>query len=175
MIDSINESLQQSAIALEQVANTVCDMSNRSETRMTNINELSDKISDITNGAKKLLEAMAIIKDIDMQVNLLAINTAIQSAHLPNNLGRPFEVVAKEMRRLSDKSKTSMSEVNNMFSDVIKSCDSINDIVNISIDGVHRNNADLQELSAIVEELSASVEEISNNLNEVIVNYRKVK
>ncbi|MGE7603067.1 protoglobin domain-containing protein [Peribacillus sp. NPDC097675] len=71
---------------------------------------LSKDMEQLTNTSKEIERIVSIITSIAEQTNLLALNAAIEAARAGEN-GKGFAVVAGEVRKLSENTKKSVTEV----------------------------------------------------------------
>ncbi|MCU6599299.1 methyl-accepting chemotaxis protein [Peribacillus frigoritolerans] len=71
---------------------------------------ISKDMEQLSNTSKEIERIVTIITSIAEQTNLLALNAAIEAARAGEN-GKGFAVVAGEVRKLSENTKDSVSEV----------------------------------------------------------------
>lgn len=74
--------------------------------------------------AKTITDIVKTIREIAAQTNLLALNAAIEAARAGEH-GRGFNVVATEVRNLSNKVSLSITEVNHNIEGIVKRIDDV--------------------------------------------------
>lgn len=141
-------------------------------TGITNVNDtfqrFSISIEYIQGDMKNVNEITNIINGISEQINLLAFNAAIEAASA-GEAGRGFNVIASEVRKLSDKSKESAQ---NIYAIIRRLMDVINKLVEESknMDGelerqkniIYNTSSSFEEIAELVKEITPKVSDIEN-------------
>ncbi|MEF2966592.1 methyl-accepting chemotaxis protein [Paenibacillus sp. M1] len=94
-------------------------------------------LKDLQEQAKSIQGIVQTVRDIASQTNLLALNAAIEAAHA-GPYGRGFEVVAAEVRKLSNEVSESITKVQGIINGITKE---ISEISN----GVSRSQSSIVE------------------------------
>lgn len=81
------------------------------------IQESSKKIKKLGESAQSITEVTSLIKDITKQINILALNAAIQAASSGES-GREFTVVAQEVQRLADDSEAATKKIEELINEI---------------------------------------------------------
>lgn len=138
------------------------------------IKNMEKIISDIDN-------ATSSISKISEQTNLLALNAAIEAARA-GEAGRGFSIVAEEVRKLADMTKTSVNDIGNM---ILKAKDTMKQNLYLAehseeqlkeiIKKAERTNEEIQKVSQAMSEQRLSIEEITKAILEVSNNSSNVE
>ncbi|MCE5221162.1 MAG: methyl-accepting chemotaxis protein [Clostridium sp.] len=121
--------------------------------------KFSVSIEYIQGDMKNVDEITHIMNRISEQINLLAFNAAIEAASA-GEAGRGFNVIASEIRKLSDKSKESSQNIYIIINRLMK-------IINKLVDEAKNMDSELQKQKGIVNKASTSFSEIAVLVTEI--------
>ncbi|KIL47238.1 methyl-accepting chemotaxis protein [Jeotgalibacillus soli] len=140
----------------------VSSITNANE-RITNIAKGSEGLAEISstlleqsthasNEMKNTDEVITFIKKIANQTNLLGLNASIEAARA-GEMGKGFDVVAKEIRKLSNETVSSTEKIQNTLLNMQQS---INEIT-----------ASIEKVVAVGRDQASSTDEISSFIDEI--------
>jgi methyl-accepting chemotaxis protein len=100
----------QIAETVERVAGQAGETRDKLERAREDILASTERTLHLTERVRDITRILALINDLADQTNLLALNAAIEAARA-GEAGRGFAVVADEVRRLADRSKSLASDI----------------------------------------------------------------
>lgn len=145
-----SEKLEKSLSVINETTN---NLSAASEELAATSSNLTTQADAINSNVQKTDVVLNLIKDVAAQTHLLGLNAAIEAARAGEH-GLGFNVVAHEIRKLSDRTVGSVKE--------------IQDILTVIMTSVADFNEQIHQIAAVAQEQTASVQEISASVNEIL-------
>ena len=120
---------------------------------------LNSEIQKITQLSEEINEISVFIKEIADETKMLGLNAAIESARA-GEAGKGFSVVASEIRKLSEQSKSTVPKIKELTDRIKQTVDDTREKSQYSLESS-------QEQAAATEEITASVEQITTMSTEL--------
>ncbi|MGE7022080.1 methyl-accepting chemotaxis protein [Solibacillus cecembensis] len=144
----------------EDLLVTIQQISRESEENVKNLAQLQSHAESI-KGIVKTIQGIA------SQTNLLALNAAIEAARA-GEYGRGFDVVAKEVRKLSVRVEQSISEVKENIDGIVDEIGQVTESITRLSDMVDVTNGQINITTRDFVEIASAAEELDNRSNRFI-------
>lgn len=156
--------LREMAINLESglsgIASAIEELSASAEEIHANERALNDEVKDIIGISEEINEVSAFIKEIADETKMLGLNAAIEAARA-GEAGRGFGVVAEEIRKLSDQSKSTVPKIKKLTDDIRHKIEETSERSKGSLSSCQEQAAATEEITASVEEITAMSDELA--------------
>jgi len=151
-LESLNKISAEMHEAIKAAVTGITSLASSAQQLAASATELAANAGGIDNEVKKMDEIMDLIKDIASQTHLLGLNAAIEAARA-GDLGRGFNVVAEEIRKLASRTQTSAKDVSEKLY-------SIKGKINAVLENILQVSAVAEEQSATTQDVNASMQKI---------------
>lgn len=186
-IEEMSASIEQMFMNIQESSETACSTEKISNNIAIEIENVAKATQSSLSGTKEILEKINIISEIASKTDLLAINASIEAASAGEH-GKGFAIVAFEIRKLAELSKSAAQEINSFSKKNLKIADEashrmeeivpmiqentkmVRKISSLSVEqlnGAHQINDTVQELAQIAQTNSASAEELATSSEEL--------
>jgi hypothetical protein len=153
MSDALENGLSGVSAAIEQLAASASQIHENEQA-------LNKEIKEIITLSEEINKISSFIKDIANETKMLGLNAAIEAARA-GEAGKGFGVVAGQIRRLSEQSKSTVPQINKITDIIKEKVEEASEMSKGSLSSSQEQAAAAQEVTATIEEISATAEELN--------------
>jgi DNA-binding LacI/PurR family transcriptional regulator len=145
----------------------VSELADQTQESWDKISETSRNIEKIASHITKLLNIIKIIEDIVDKVNLLALNTSIEAAHM-GQYGVGFSVIAKEIKKLSETTRMHSNEIAQTLKDIVKYAQDTSKYGQESMQTFQSQKQGVKDILSSFETISQKMQELGNSSTTIL-------
>ncbi len=179
-IDDCTQKTQELILNLNELSNlrsdsmlSTTDLETSSNSGLSHLNQISDKIAELSSCTEQLGAANNLIAGITSRTNLLAMNASIEAAHAGEQ-GKGFAVVANEVRALAARSKEqqlgvakSIEHIKELVEDIVNCSKTAQNSFSEITEDTHRVQENFNDMSQKLEIQSSIGSSISDTLRAI--------
>ena len=155
MSEGLENGVSSIAAAIEEMAESASSIH-------SNQSDLNEEINKITHLSEEINEISGFIKKIADDTNMLGLNASIEAARAGDS-GRGFSVVAEEIRKLSEQSRSTVPKIKQITDQIAKKVEETSKKSQLSLDLSQEQAAASEEMAASIEQLTG----MSSDLNKI--------
>ncbi|MCR5763885.1 MAG: hypothetical protein K6G00_10945 [Treponema sp.] len=114
---SILESIQNSSLRIDSISEQFEQLNSKMEEIQAKRHEMDQKMKELEEFIKKIRTFVQNIQNISDQTNLLSFNASIEAAHA-GSAGAGFRIIANEVKKLSEQTRTTSDEITRHIEDL---------------------------------------------------------
>ncbi len=165
--ETMASSSEEASASVTEVSDTISQISYGASEQNRVIEELSQQLqrhlAEVNDATTRINEASAFVKQVAKRTNILGLNASIEAAKA-GHFGRGFNVVAENVRELSEDTKKSANEISQLIEDVSFK---ISQTVRTVIDEMEQARAISENTASGTEEANAATTEQVSMLHEI--------
>lgn len=124
-------------------------------------------VSSLIDRSKQINVIVRSVNDIASQTNLLSLNASIEASRA-GNAGKGFSVVAAEVRKLAEKSKSAVANIKSLVDDIQNSAKETSEaFLNVAESLTHYKGKIEISSNSLSEIMNESIELLVNSINDV--------
>lgn len=165
--------MQESSASMEEMAaNIKQNADNAKQTEQIALQaaqyaeESGQVVAEMVVTMKQIVEKILIIQEIAHQTRLLSLNATIEAARAQEH-GKAFSVVAAEVRKLSDITRSAAEDINKLASSSVDVSERAGKMLSTLVPSIHKTAELVQEISAASGEQSSGVDLINNAIQQL--------
>lgn len=123
-------------------------------------------VAETVEAIQQIAKKISIIQQIAEQTRMLSLNATIEAARAQEH-GKAFSVVASEVRKLSDITKTAAEEINELASSGVDVAENAGTMLTQLVPNIHKTAELVQEISAASTEERTGAEHINQAIQQL--------
>lgn len=143
------------------------DVNKNWQAELTKMDELMHSTEDLNQNVQAINTIISVINDIAQQTNLLALNASIEAASA-GEAGQGFAVVATEIRKLAEQSKTATKDIASIITKIQAKSEAMVEQTATSLAGGEKQ-------SRLIDESIDSTNEVFNNNEELVAGIKLIE
>lgn len=160
-----SSAVSETSATVEELSVSSRQVTQSSQSIMQQVEGTARKIMFLSEKAQEINKFTTVIEEIAQQIHLLSLNASIEAARAGEH-GKGFEVVASEIRKLSEKANKQTSEISSIVSDIQDATTTAVLATEQAVNGVRSITLSIQQQDTATNQISLAMSEINTSMKQ---------
>ncbi|MCU4166119.1 HAMP domain-containing methyl-accepting chemotaxis protein [Carboxylicivirga caseinilyticus] len=165
-LEEVSTTMEEMLANIQQSNNNAKVSAEKSELAYSSLVDAEEKSKTAMEANKIIANKVAVINEIAMQTNILALNAAVVAARAGDQ-GRGFNVVASEVRKLAERSQQAAVEIIKLVESSRESSVLASEKLSSVLPVIEESNSLMKEVAAAAMEQREGASQINNALHQL--------
>ena len=165
-MEEVSSSMEQMAANIQQASNDASQTEKIARKASVDTEESGRVVAETVIAMKKIAQKILVVQDIAAQTRLLSLNATIEAARA-HEYGKPFSVVAHEIRQLSDIAKAAAIEIDELANASVSIAENAGKMLDTLAPDIHETAALIQNISLMSKEQSLGASQINSAIQQL--------
>ena len=167
-VEEVSSSMEEMSGSIQQNTDNAQQTEKISLEANNGILQVTDRAKKAVDASKIILNKIEVINEIAFQTNILALNAAVEAARAGEQ-GKGFAVVAAEVRKLAERSKSAAKEIIELSKESYDLASDTGSVMKDTLPKVTSTNQLVQEIAAASIEQNNGVGQINTAIQRVTI------
>lgn len=170
VVENENANKKQLEETIDKINNSYVSVDTTSKNileSLTKFQEVKSKGLELSNKAKDINNVVLIVAEISEQTNLLALNASIEAARA-GEMGKGFSVVAEEVRKLAEETKTAVEKINSNLALFVTDIGELVHKIENQYDVLEKETSNLENVRVLSHDANTSAKAVADSMIETV-------
>jgi len=165
-VEEVSATMEEMASGISQSSENSHEAETIAKKSAVKIDINNKNVQKATEALEVILKKIGVISEIAFQTNILSLNAAIEASKA-GEFGKGFNVVASEIRKLSNRSKAAALEINDISKNSMKISERTSRISEQIVPDVKKTYKIVKEISTSTKEQNLSAVQVNNSVQQL--------